>query len=623
MENVYKATSQDTAMTEDERIIAVAKEKVQPEIQATVMASDDNDQQGEQKKCQNEAKKSHSYSTDDKGTYKDGDLISNFSLTILYILNKSDCDEPIQETYCMEINFHGEKTHFFLPAEQFSPGNLMPVIRREVGPKAYLLGSEKDLFLAIQMSLAEVDLPRVPISLCTGFTADYRNFLLPGLRITPEKISDDVGPVVDLSGGNLSRHVKFRVLPENDLRLLIQHLIHEFGSLKPPEVMYPLIGHIALSPFSTPIINELGMQKYTLHLKGPSGGGKTFIANATGSFFGNFGDRLTSWSATANSIEAEGYHFRDMVFILDDYKASIISKRDVIRVIQHNADNRGRTRLNSSLQIQKPPHIRGLVVSTGEDFVDNVESVSGRTIVLEVGPEHNQEDGNACRSMQHLYNGLIPRFIHWVISSSTWLPDIKSRVNEKIDALSSSVTGISNGRRMASNWALNYVGFELFCQFAVNVEAIDDDCYSQLMAQYDGIVTTHLANQATILKAMSPVAQFFCVMEQLIATQTIVVEDLTKKTPQAMSIGKLSKDKTRVYIFPDLLMSHLVSHFRRLEQPMPFTKDNLRTALIQDGLLEKQNNRFTKQIRHNGGRVQAWQFDLTEFKKRCLDAEDE
>jgi len=396
--------------------------------------------------------------------------------------------------------------------------------------------------------------------------------------------------------------------------------------------MFPILGHITIAPFASFIVIKLGKQKCALHLKGPSGGGKTFIASLAGSFFGDFGDQMASWSGTANSIEMEGYHFRDLIFTIDDYKKPVTPQKEAIRVIQNHSDNRGRSRLNSTLKPQKTPHIRGTLLSTGEDFVEDVESVTGRSIILEVEPDHNQTAGKACKDMQVNYNGFIPGFIQWFMSQEEWQKGLTSLISERIDLYSQSTPSISNGLRIATNWALNAAGFELFCRFAVHVGAMDKEIYISLVTEYEGIVEDHLKSHADTLKAQNPESLFWNMLEHQIAIESVIVDGLTEQstdtskmsstTLNRKTIGKLSVDKNWVYLFPNQVMKHTVRHYKELGQSVPFDKLSLRDTLLrQDMIVKTADGRIAKQVRYNGGRIQAWQFALEEFKKRCVDVE--
>jgi len=174
------------------------------------------------------------------------------------------------------------------------------------------------------------------------------------------------------------------------------------------------------------------MKKPALHLEGPSGGGKTMLASLAMSLFGDFQDHFMAWTSTANAIEREGYFFRDSLFLIDDLKASVVAPETVIRTLQNYVDGHGRARLKSNTNMQKQFHIRGLLLSTGEDFVDNIESITGRTIVINVEPEKNTEAGRRCLENRHLYRSFMPELIQTVISDPAWKSNFKAQVNAKV-----------------------------------------------------------------------------------------------------------------------------------------------------------------------------------------------
>lgn len=72
--------------------------------------------------------------------------------------------------------------------------------------------------------------------------------------------------------------------------------------------MYPLMGHIALAPFTSVTKDLFGKGKAALHGVHRIGG-KTFLGILAMNFFGDFDDRFVSWSSTANAIESEGWFF--------------------------------------------------------------------------------------------------------------------------------------------------------------------------------------------------------------------------------------------------------------------------------------------------------------------------
>jgi hypothetical protein len=70
-------------------------------------------------------------------------------------------------------------------------------------------------------------------------------------------------------------------------------------------------------------------------------------------------------------------------------------------------------------------------------------------------------------------------------------------------------------------------------------------------------------------------------------------------------------------IFPDVVMEILAAHFRAVGERCPFTKNSLRNALLQGGLIMRpQKGRVAKQVREESGRrVRVWDFALGDFEK--------
>lgn len=122
----------------------------------------------------------------------------------------------------------------------------------------------------------------------------------------------------------------------------------------------------------------------------------------------------------------------------------------VTRILQNHADGHGRARLRSNARISEPRYIRGLLLSTGEDFVSDVESITGRTILLRVEPEKNLQAGSRCWQNRSVYSMFLPGLIQMVLSKADWKQYCRQFVDEKIQALSSETLGLSNGLRIAS-----------------------------------------------------------------------------------------------------------------------------------------------------------------------------
>ena len=548
-------------------------------------------------------------------------LLANFYLKINSQLIKTD--EGRVKGRLLDLTLHrgGEGCQFTLSTDEFLSGRLKSKVLEVAGPLAILYGSARDLRISAQ-ELSGVKVPQSSVTTSVGFTAEG-NFLSRDMLITPEAIIANPDVKVDLSEGNFSRRLGFTYPDDSMLPLLGKHILIDFLNLKSHEVMYPLMGHIALAPFTSVSKELVGKGKTALHLLGPSGGGKTFLGVLAMNFYGDFDDRIVSWSSTANAIEAEGWHFRDSLLLLDDYKASVTNPQTVIRILQNHADGHGRGRLKSNAKISELRHIRGLLLSTGEDFVSDIESVSGRTILLPVEPEKNLLAGARCWQNKSIYRMFLPGLVQMVISNADWKSIIRQFVDEKIESLAGDTRGLSNGLRIASNWALNWLGFELFLDYLHGLDVINEAEKAVMAAEYEQIARDHLRMQVSEMQNESPVSIMFRILRQKLSTGTISIPGLHEASSHKGKVVGVAKDEENVIqVYPDIMLETLSSHFKAVGQKMPFTKNALRDAIAQEGFIEKASNgRWTKQIRGSAGRrFQVWEFEASRFKACCTDA---
>jgi hypothetical protein len=190
-------------------------------------------------------------------------------------------------------------------------------------------------------------------------------------------------------------------------------------------------------------------------------------------------------------------------------------------------------------------------------------------------------------------------------------------VAEIIESLRESIAGLSNGTRVASNWALNAFGFELFVRYSQQLGVIDDQQGQDLLNEYHQIVADHIKVHADRLMLQDPLEVFFQVLSQKFAVGTVRVEGLPDQNTGRL-IGKVRDYGNIVCLFPDPTLEVLHGHFRSVGQRLPFTKETLRDALDRENLIIRYGHgRVAHQVRMNGSRLQAWQFDAIEFKTRC------
>jgi hypothetical protein len=558
--------------------------------------------------------------------FRDGSLIkkvagevlplANFGLEIVRQHVRLDEGKMIQRDFQIKLSLNGETILFMCPSEDFSCHRLVNRIFEHAGPDAIIYCGHKELRIAAQ-ELSSAPVATTTIATSMGFN-EQGVYLAPGMTISAEGISGSPAMDVDLSEGNFSRNLGFLRPDPDRIKNLVGHLHEEFLQLKVHNVTFPLIGHIVLAPLASQI-GKIGKQKPVVHLQGPSGGGKTFLGNLAASFYGTFEDRPLPWTSTANAIESEGFFFRDALFFIDDFKTAIVEPNKATRIIQNSANSQGRVRLSSGGGYKLTPMrgVRGLILSTGEDFISGIESVVGRTLLINVEPDQNTDAGIACWRRRDEYRMLIPGLLQWLLSQNSWLEQFEKRVTEIVESLRRYVANLSNGTRVASNWALNAFGFELYVRYSRHLGVIDDQQGQDLLNEYHQIVVDHISAHADRLTLQDPVEVFFQVISQKFAVGAAKVKDLPEQNTGRL-IGKMRDKGNIVCLFPDPTLELIYGHFRSVGQRPPFTKETLRDALDRANLIIRSGHgRISHQVRMDGSRLQAWQFDANQFKARC------
>jgi len=212
---------------------------------------------------------------------------------------------------------------------------------------------------------------------------------------------------------------------------------------------------------------------------------------------------------------------------------------------------------------------------------------------------------------------LIPALLQWLLSQDSWFVDFEDRVDQDVDRLRDSISDLSNGTRVACNWALNAFGFELFVRFSRHLGVIDDQQSHDMLNEYREIVADHITAHADRLMLQDPVEIFFQSLSQNFAIGAVRATGLSDENSGRL-IGKVRDNGNIVCLFPDPTLEVIYRHFRSVGKRLPFTKDNLRDALARENLIIRSGpGRVTHQVRMNGSRLQAWQFDANQFKTRC------
>jgi hypothetical protein len=570
------------------------------------------------------------YFADDSGLYRSKNdcavQIANYHIIITE--DNSDLQQNLAHTnrkYAVDIHLKGKKTSLVLSQNIIEKNQIGHVIQRACGSEAILYGSSKDLWNAAQEISACVQ--KKSFSQDNGFDYTGTVYKSGSISITAQGITAHPEKLVILPEKGPAKNIEFIFSDRETAQSIACHLCEDFLSLKSSSIMYPLIGHITLAPFSSVIKNITSKSKYALHILGPSGCGKTFASMLLMAFFGAFDDPLIAWASTANAIELLGQNFKDSLYFIDDYKGISVDQRQAVGVIQRYVEETSRMRLKPDLSVHNKQYIRGLILSTGEDYISNTASVTGRSIIIKMDGTKNIPSGERCWNFRAQYRGFLPWVIHYTLSNPAWRDDCKIFVDNTTSSFLQQIPDLSNGLRIAGNWALNAWGFELFLQTLLQLEVITAEQKNHVTRAYEKIVKEHIAEHAIELLHQNPVALFFNIITERLALREISISGLTgeEAAKTGLPVGRVAEaeGKPTICLYINKVIPLLFKHFQSLGQKAPFTATSLRDALAHENLLIKSSpKRWTRQVREpaengEGERIQCWEFDADKFKNYC------
>ncbi len=451
-----------------------------------------------------------------------------------------------------------------------------------------------------------------------GWTPDRKEYLTPSVRIHGagiEVLDEKAGLRVDLGSEIPASNLSMKKLEPDELLRVKRHVVVDLLALSDRTVTHTLLGATAaavLYPFAK------GAGRFALWLVGLTGSGKSFATKLFANFFGDFpleSAAFTTWSATGNFIQRQGYFFKDALYPVDDYKPEVVKyPQEVVRVLQAYADNtaRGRLRSDATANLMRP--IRGLLVCTGEDVPEHHASAVARSVIVKVPQQaKNLQAGKRCKAECQNYSGVMADFIRWLLAEGQ-CAEFAQRFGELQQFYYGDVAGQQNDIRIATNLALLGAAFEMFAKYLGDVwegwqkearKFVEED----LMVIRDAMLGEAKEQQASEV--------FLRTLGDLIRHNHVRIKDMmgmgnAENKPQ---IGRVvGPNRDRLAICTCLALAQVnISLREQGRSELKTTESALLQQLREDGKLLDQNGvplastaKPTRLVRLEGGQARAF-----------------
>ena len=441
-------------------------------------------------------------------------------------------------------------------------------------------------------------------------------YLSPSVLVDVDGIRENEQYKVDLS---TKKHVDlfdFKILAEDEFRDVLFHIKADLMTVAPSDMIYTGLAHV----FIATVRERLGIKvKPTLWYEGLTGTGKSQITKFLQPFFGPDYEELPGWNSTEKYLFDLAHGFKDSVFVIDDYKESlgIHIKKRAVNVVQFSYDDVVRGLLNRNSEAQTGKHNRSLLMSSGEDAPSQEASVIARMILVQAKKRdllETKEQMDRCTEMKHLYCGVTPRFIGWFLQKD--IGSMKLKFKDNFKELIKSLSGVQNADRIATNLAMNLLGWQLFIQFMLDsgiITVSDADRYLKEHVDNVNAIKVHMASRCTEEQQSSI---FINTLRELIFSQEVRIEGLKgfNERDNAGIVGfvKDNGSNNRIYLYPDRCLYAVSTALRHTGFSVPVR--TLSNQFADTGLLvERDKSAFMKNVRTPVGQSRVWVMALDTF----------
>lgn len=442
-------------------------------------------------------------------------------------------------------------------------------------------------------------------------------YVMPSVIVDRDGVKPNTEKKVDLSQKAFAKNYDFKFLSDDEFATVMIHLKQDFLNTWPrhwtmiclPQMLVPIFIHVLKLQF-----------KPGLFLEGTTGAGKTELAAMLQWFWGNF-PKVLNLTSSANGTLFEAYECKDALMVLDDYKGiDKFQKRVVHDLLQYGYDGHVQIKLQRDGKAREPKEIRATTIATGEEFPSGWSSLVARIILLVVD-KHNTastfESHARCKEMAPMYQGVTPRFIHWVLGQ-----DPKA-MKEEFQAvqlkLQAKLVDRQNATRVAYNLGLNHLIWCYWAEFMLQSNVLVPKERDEVNAEHWGYIQSLSVDMISRCDEERTAEIFSDRLRQLITSREVRIRDLegydaVGKPEIGYVPARDSENGTLAYIYPEDAIN-AVQRYYTWEQQMAPNKIALGRQLRDDGILMPGYNGGTTKNVSSGPykQVRVWVVDLSKL----------
>lgn len=353
---------------------------------------------------------------------------------------------------------------------------------------------------------------------------------------------------------------------------VLTHIKNDLFKLSP--IVDRTIPIVFLAPLAT-ILNKLG-SSYQAYLQGKSGYGKSQLAILYTNFFAKVDsdEQLVSViGSTANAAEEIGFYHKDCLFVIDNYKETVIGqkkKEDYISLFGRIADRQGSNRMSAS--DFGSFRVRGLTLVNGEELWTDASTQRKYDVIEMTETDRINTDARTkCFEQKSKYSGVTAAYIKWLMKNygNGIVEEIERRIKKHTPDF--FFTKEDGSRQPNILLALNMVGYELMLDFMAYNHVVEQAEYESMYNAHLQKLKGEMAGKAQDFEDATNWNKFESTIRNGLTThQFYLIGDAeygNAENRNAKLIGRTSRDCQEVAIFKEAFDLIRKANFKLPENP--------------------------------------------------------